>query len=92
MKTEAVNNLTPAERTRRMLLGQSVDKIPFKVYENKVYYGKAERQLRNDGMCIVQRTPDFIKTILKDCSKQIVLKDVGGNVEKHTVIETPKVY
>ncbi|MHC4171607.1 MAG: uroporphyrinogen decarboxylase family protein [Planctomycetota bacterium] len=90
METIKMSKLTPGERTRRMLLGQEVDKIPFTVYENKVYYGKAERELRNDGMCIVQKTPQFFKTKLSNCSKQTILKNIDDKVEKHTVIETSK--
>lgn len=83
-----MSKLAPGERTRRALLGEQVDKVPFTVYENKVYYGSAERQLRNDGMCIVQRSPQFFKTILTDCLKQMILKEADGNTERHTVIKT----
>ncbi len=51
----------PGERVRRALLGLDVDRVPFTVYENKVIYGRAERELRNDGMCIVQRRPLFYR-------------------------------
>ena len=51
--------MNAAARVAEALIGESSDRIPFTVYENKFSMGRAERELRNDGMCIVQRTPPF---------------------------------
>lgn len=59
----------PADRVADMLRKRSVDRVPFTVYENKVEPGRAERELRNDGMCIVCRTPSFYRVVTPGCGE-----------------------
>jgi hypothetical protein len=47
--------MTPRQRVEAVLLGRPVDKVPFTIYESKIPQCSVERQLRNDGMCIVNR-------------------------------------
>ncbi len=47
--------MTPRRRVEAVLRGEKPDKIPFTVYENKLPQCTVERQLRNDGLCIVER-------------------------------------
>ena len=82
--------MTPAQRVINMLRGETVDHIPFTSYENKVYYGKAERELRAAGMTIVQREPNFFTTHSKDCSVQKTVKLLNQREEVHIRVETPK--
>jgi hypothetical protein len=82
--------LVPGERVRRTLLGLEVDRIPFTVYENKVVYGRSERELRNDGMCIVQRRPPFYRIETPNCSVTSTQLTANGRAEVHTRIETPR--
>jgi hypothetical protein len=71
-----------------MLQGKPVDRIPFTCYENKIYTGKDERELRNDGFCIVQRAPNFFKTSTPNCPVKIEHRTVNGRLEIHTTVET----
>lgn len=80
-----------------MLRGESVDAVPFTVYENKVSHGSDERTLRNDGMCIVMRAPAAYATETPQCeiletrrpvtSTQDRISGSAARVETH--IETP---
>ena len=79
-----------AERVIRMLKGEPVDRIPFTAYENKVSYGKDERLLRNDGMCIVMRAPVSFTVETPGCDTREVHRKVDGRTNIETVIETPK--
>ncbi len=81
---------TPGERVRRALLGLHVDRVPFTAYENKVAYGKAERELRNDGLCIVQRRPLFYRVETPNCAVTLTQRRTGGPAVVHTRIETPR--
>lgn len=47
--------MTPRESVEAVLTGSTADRIPFSIYENKISPCAAERQLRNQGMCIVRR-------------------------------------
>ncbi|MCD6352108.1 MAG: hypothetical protein J7M26_08305 [Armatimonadetes bacterium] len=47
--------MTPRERVERVLRGDLPDKVPFTVYECMIPQCTAERQLRNEGLCIVER-------------------------------------
>jgi len=48
-------SMTPRARVLAVLHGEPTDKIPFTIYESKIPQCPAERQLRNDGLCIVER-------------------------------------
>jgi hypothetical protein len=53
--------MTPRERVEAALLGQRPDRVPFTVYENKLPTSEAERRLRDQGLCIVERrTPAYL--------------------------------
>jgi hypothetical protein len=54
--------MSPRERVEAALLGGSPDMVPFTVYENHLPTCEAERRLRNDGLCIVQRRPPAYKS------------------------------
>jgi hypothetical protein len=53
------NPRTPKENIERVLKGLPVDTIPFTMYENKIAPCKAEREMRNRGLCIVNRKNVF---------------------------------
>lgn len=53
------NHMTPHKRVMTVLHGGYSRKIPFAVYENKIPQCFAERELRNRGLCIVQRTASY---------------------------------
>ena len=47
--------LTPRQRVEDVLLGRPVDHVPLTMYESMIPQCAVERQLRNDGLCIVNR-------------------------------------
>ena len=47
--------MTPRARVEAVLRGDMPDKVPFTIYESKIPQCAIERQLRNDGLCIVNR-------------------------------------
>ncbi len=47
--------MTPRQRVEAVLRGEVPDKIPFTIYESKLPQCEVERQLRNEGLCIVDR-------------------------------------
>jgi hypothetical protein len=52
-------SLSPRERTRLALLGETPDRVPFTVYWLMLPRGEAERALRNAGVTVVERVPLF---------------------------------
>jgi hypothetical protein len=49
--------MSPRERVEAALFGGRPDFVPFTIYEGHLPTAEAERCLRNDGLCIVQRSP-----------------------------------
>ncbi len=47
--------MTPRERVEAILNGRPADKVPLTIYEYKIPQCVVERQLRNEGLCIVER-------------------------------------
>ena len=48
--------MTPRQRVECILRGEMPDQVPLTMYESMIPQCSAERQLRNEGMCIVKRT------------------------------------
>jgi len=82
-------SLTPRERVIRALLGQPIDRIPFTAYENKLPWGRVERELRQDGLCIVYRRASFYTAATPNCVRATREVKRGGQTEVYTKIETP---
>jgi len=53
-----MSQLTPRERVQRAVRFEDVDHVPFTIYECMIPQCEAERTMRNEGMCIVQRGPN----------------------------------
>jgi hypothetical protein len=81
---------TAAERVRRALLGLEVDHRPFTVYENKFAGGRSERELRNDGMCVVHRKPPFYRLETPNCTTTLTQVKGAARAVVCTRIETPR--
>ena len=64
--------MTPRERVEAALLGQMPDMVPFTVYENKLPTSEAERELRNDGLCIVERRVPAYRVVRHEVSEEQV--------------------
>lgn len=54
--------MTPRARVERALAGGHSDKVPFTIYESKIPQCSAEREMRNNGLCIVKRDVPIFKT------------------------------
>ena len=54
--------MTPRKRVEAILRGDVPDKVPLTMYESKIPQCTAERQLRNEGCCIVYRRVSAYKT------------------------------
>ncbi len=80
---------TPVERVLRALKGEFVDKVPFTVYENKLPQCETERQLRNMGLCIINRRVNVLKVHQPDIKTTITHYTEGGKKYIRTDIETP---
>jgi len=48
--------MTPRARVEAVLRGEVPDQVPLTIYESKIPQCAVERQLRNEGLCIVYRT------------------------------------
>jgi hypothetical protein len=60
--------MTPRKRVEAVLRGEKIDKIPFTIYESKLPQCSVERQLRNEGLCIVNRRYPVFKVISPNVS------------------------
>jgi uroporphyrinogen-III decarboxylase len=51
--------MTPRERVFTALSGEKADRIPLTTYEGLLPRGETERRLREEGLCLVCRTPMY---------------------------------
>lgn len=82
--------MSPRERVEAALLGEMPDMVPFTVYPNFLPTGAVERQLRNDGVCLVQRSPAVYCTETPNVAVEQAHEgdpDSGGRIR--TNIRTP---
>jgi hypothetical protein len=83
-------SMTPRERVEAALLGQPADMVPFTVYETHFPTGAVERQLRNDGACIVQRSPSVYSMHQSATSQERIYFTAADGVERvRTITRTP---
>ena len=81
--------MTPRERVLAVLRGEPVDKVPFTIYEYKIPQCAIERQLRNDGMCIVNRRISPFSSWRPDCTVETHSYSENGRPRVRTVYRTP---
>lgn len=53
---------TPRQRVERALRGEVSDRVPFTMYECMIPQCAAEREMRNRGLCVLERTVPVFKT------------------------------
>lgn len=84
--------LTPRQRVEAVLLGGRPDQVPFTVYEYKLPQCAVERQLRNEGLCIMNRRYTGYETLTPNCpSDSYSYTDPAtGKSLVRTVVHTPK--
>lgn len=83
--------LTPRERVEAVLLGQNPDQTPFTVYEYKLPQCAVERQLRNEGLCIMNRRYVGYREVTPNCRREThtAVDPASGKTLTTTVTHTP---
>ncbi len=82
--------MTPRERVEAALRRQPVDKVPFTAYENKLIQCEAERRLRNEGLCVVERRYPVYRSATPDVRRHAIhFEGDDGVARVRTVYETP---
>lgn len=84
--------LTPRQRVEAVLFGGQPDQVPFTVYEYKLPQCTVERQLRNDGLCIMNRRYNGYDTVTPNCKSESYsyTDEKTGKGLVRTVVHTPK--
>lgn len=83
--------MLPRERVEAVLLGRPVDRIPFTAYENKTCPSEAEREMRNNGMCILERRISTYAMENPAVSEEATYyRGADGFSRRRRVIRTPK--
>lgn len=80
--------MTPRKRVEAVLRGELPDRVPLTIYENKIPQCAVERQLRNEGLCIVYRTSVF-KTSMPNVETRTEAFAIDGVQYVRTVMKTP---
>jgi hypothetical protein len=84
------NRISPRERVEAALLGGQPDMVPFTHYDTLFPRCAVERQLRNDGLCIVQRRPSVFTVDSPHVSREEVhFSGRDGRARIRTSIHTP---
>lgn len=81
--------MTPRERVEVALRGGHADRVPFTMYENKIPQCAAERELRNRGLCIVQRNVPVFRTHSPNVKRRQEVTWEDGRRLVRTWYETP---
>jgi len=81
--------MTPRKRVEIALKGGHSDCVPFTIYEYKIPQCVAEREMRNRGLCIVNRVGVF-KTHTPNVKEIRHIYREGEREMTRTVYETPK--
>jgi hypothetical protein len=83
-------SISPRQRVEAALLGETPDMVPFTAYTELFPRCAVERQLRNDGLCLVQRSPS-VYSIESPNVVQEELHYAGPDSFEHirTTIRTP---
>ena len=80
---------TPRARIETALTGGRNDQIPFSMYEGKLFQCAAERQLRNEGLCIINRLVPAVKTTSPNVEMTSRTYRDGGRTLTRTEYSTP---
>jgi len=81
--------MTPRERVEAVLLKRGADRIPFTVYEYKIPQCETERRLRNEGLCIVNRSVGVFRTESPDVTIKYSSYSENGVFKSRQDIHTP---
>lgn len=83
--------LSPRQRVEAALFGGRPDQVPFTVYEYKLPQCAVERRLRNDGLCIMNRSYTGYGAVTPNCpTDSFSYRDpASGKSLVRTVVHTP---
>jgi hypothetical protein len=81
--------MTPRERVMATLRKEPTDKVPFTIYEAKIPQCAVERQLRNEGLCIVDRSVQPYVVEMPNCVTESHTYVEDGKQRTRTVTRTP---
>ncbi|HUU42801.1 MAG TPA: uroporphyrinogen decarboxylase family protein [Planctomycetota bacterium] len=82
-------NLTPKERVEIALASGRADVVPFTVYEYKLPQCGLERELRNRGLCVLERRAPVYKTHRPNCRTTQQVYWENGKQFTRTHLDTP---
>ena len=81
--------MTPRERVEKALHGGHAEKVPFTMYESKIPQCAAEREMRNRGMCIVERRVPVFRSLRPNVKVTQQIYHEESNRFVRTFYETP---
>jgi len=81
--------VTPRQRVQKALAGGHADKVPFTMYECMIPQCSAEREMRNRGLCIVNRRTPVVRTHRPNVKTTSQTFSKLGKQFVRTVHETP---
>jgi hypothetical protein len=81
--------MTPRQRVLAVLRGERADRVPFTVYECMIPQCAVERRLRNEGLCIVNRSQEGYSSHTPNCPRETHTYSEGGRRLVRTVTHTP---
>lgn len=81
---------TPSGRVYSALRGEQRGVVPFTIYESKIPQCTVERDLRNRGMCIVQRVRSYEIGVPGASTQRVEYHDERGRRMVRTTITTPE--
>lgn len=81
--------MSPRGRVEAVLRGEPVDKVPFTIYESKIPQCSVERELRNRGLCIVERRVPAVRTERPHVRTETLRYTEAGVEKVRTTYHTP---
>lgn len=81
--------MTPRDRVEKALRGGHADKVPFTAYECLISTCTSEREMRNRGLCIVNRRAPVLTTHRPNVKTTQRVYSQGGRKLVRTLHETP---
>ncbi len=84
-----MGTMTPRERVLAVLRGERPDKVPFTIYECMIPQCSVERRLRNQGLCIVNRSQQGYRSHTPHCTQQTCRYRENGRPRVRTITRTP---
>ncbi len=81
--------MTPRQSVEAVLAGSRAERTPFTIYENKISFCAAERQLRNRGLCVVRRDIPVYNTCWPNVTVSSTRYTENGKELTRTEFQTP---